>query len=434
MTTSGPAPIRPSAAPHRTSDDEDPELRAAVLATSRSILAAQQRAERELLAAREALRRQNNALTSTNAILQATLDATPVGVMVADGAGRLTLRNGRFDDLWPLQWPSAELHPALDSVLPAMQAQLTDPAAMATWLAQLKAGDGRSHELSCQTLDGRHLQCHALPQMLAQQPVGMVFNWLDVTERVQAEALRSQVHAGELAAQTRAQFISRASHELRAPLNAVLGFSQLLELNPLVARDADAMRYVGHIRTAGGHLQALMDDLMQVTQLDAGTLPLRLQVLDMYALACEMLALMQPMADAQGITLVAPASEASPLEVLGDTTRVRQVLLNLLSNAIKYNRARGRVSLRFDTAPGLLRLAIDDTGIGMSAHQLAHLFEPFNRLGAERSATEGTGLGLAITRQLVRAMNGTLDVHSVPDQGSRFVLGLPCPQPSPGSD
>jgi signal transduction histidine kinase len=371
-----------------TGDHElnQPGLRAAVLAASRSILAAQQCAERELMmAAREALERQNSALAQTNSILQATLNATPVGVLVADGGGAVGLRNHRFDLLWsaaadaagpqdaaPGAGPGRHGEQTVDALLPAMQTRLTQPEALAQWLAAVQRQPEAEHALSCQTTDGRHLHCQAIPHWCEDRAAGMVYNWLDVTDRARAADMHAQVAAAELAAKAKSEFISRASHELRTPLNAVLGFSQLLQINPVI--DADA---VG------------------------------------------------PLAAERPVRSLGVVASAPTARVLGDATRVRQVLLNLLSNALKYNRPHGEVATRLTADGARWALAVADNGAGMQAEQLLHLFEPFNRLGAERSGAEGTGLGLAITRRLLRAMNGSIEVSSAPGKGSVFTIRLP---------
>jgi signal transduction histidine kinase len=267
-----------------------------------------------------------------------------------------------------------------------------------------------------------------MPQKHGNETVGVVYNWLDVTESVQAEAMRNRVLAAESATRAQIAFMSRASHELRTPLNAVLGFSQLLQGHPKVVDDAQVKRQVDYIRTAGEHLLALMDDLLQISQLEAGSMKLHVEPLDLGAMLRDTLALMHPQARLRDIVLIEPAPARAWVQ--GDVTRVRQVLMNLLSNAIKYNVPGGLVRLTLAEQPGRWLLDIADDGPGITAEQTLHLFEPFNRLGAERSGVEGTGLGLVIARQLMLAMNGTIALRSTPGAGSVFTLAWPSAAPA----
>ncbi len=232
----------------------------------------------------------------------------------------------------------------------------------------------------------------------------------------------------EAANQGKSAFLARMSHELRTPLNAVLGFSQLLALDTQLQQSPTAAQQLQHIRAAGEHLLEMVDEVLDLARIEAGGLRLVLEAVDLGALVAESLALTEPLARRHQVTLQAPA-DALPFWVLADRTRLRQVLVNLLTNAIKYNRPGGRVELRLGTGPDaparLATVTVQDTGIGMSAAQLAALFQPFNRLGAETGSVEGTGLGLVIARQLAEAMQGRLQVASVPGVGTSFTLGLP---------
>ncbi|MDE1949907.1 MAG: PAS domain-containing sensor histidine kinase, partial [Burkholderiales bacterium] len=378
--------------------------------------------ERELRALHEALEKRNAELAAANSILAATLDATPVGVLVIRRDGAVGLRNRRFEALWALGDAPAR---AGEDWVATVCACLAEPADFENWLCVVRAAPEREHEFECRSRDGRHLHCRTSPQRQGATTVGVVFNWLDVTERVQSEELQAQLRAAELAARAKAQFISRASHELRTPLNAVLGFSQLLQRNPIVLADAQIARKVGHIRTAGEHLRALMDDLLQISRVEMGALALEVEPIDLAALLRQTVAIMQPQADQRSVEFVFQPALPERAWILGDGTAVRRVLMNLLSNAIKYNRPQGRVTLRLAPAEASWGLEVVDTGAGLVPEQVEHLFEPFNRLGAERSGIEGTGLGLAITHQLVQALQGRIEAQSWPGVGSCFTLSLP---------
>ena len=257
----------------------------------------------------------------------------------------------------------------------------------------------------------------------------------DRTARVEAlrarEAAAAAEHQRDLAqsaSQAKTQLLSRVSHELRTPLNAVLGFSHLLMLDP-ARLDAASRRQIQHISDAGQHLLALVDEVLQINQTEAGQLMLDLQPVRLAAVAQQVLALAQPLALPLGLTLVLDdGGNGDPMDgpqALADPRRVREVLTNLVSNAIKYNRLGGEVRLSLGGDAKWVRIEVSDTGIGMSPAQQAHLFEPFNRLGAEQLKISGHGLGLSIARTLVHAMGGQLQAYSEPGEGSRFELSLP---------
>ena len=179
------------------------------------------------------------------------------------------------------------------------------------------------------------------------------------------------------------------------------------------------------MQQAGWHLARLIDDVLDLSRIEAGQFGVDSQSVALGPLLDDTLQMSQPMAAAAGITLQAAYHGQAPLRVLADPTRLRQVMLNLLSNAIKYNRAGGSVQVRAASEAGRVRIDVVDTGLGMSADQLAHLFEPFNRLGREREGFEGTGIGLALTRQLMQLMDGELQVRSEAGAGTHATLLLP---------
>jgi signal transduction histidine kinase/CheY-like chemotaxis protein len=244
-------------------------------------------------------------------------------------------------------------------------------------------------------------------------------NW-DVTDVRNAAAAREERLLALRESQAKSSFLARISHELRTPLNAVLGFSQLLLAEGVGPDPATWRQRVTHIQASGEHLLALIDDVLNLSSLQSGELPLSLQPVALAALAQTSLPLVELLARDHGVSL-----HLGPLDgwALADPVRLRQVLLNLLSNAIKYNRPGGKVSVSAAMDAGWLLLRVEDTGRGLDAEQISHLFEPFNRLGVERDIA-GTGIGLAIVQASVQHMGGTVQVRSVPGQGSCFELSL----------
>jgi len=247
----------------------------------------------------------------------------------------------------------------------------------------------------------------------------------DVTERKAAETARREKELAERASLAKSQFLSQMSHELRTPLNAVLGFAQILLADRKEPLTTTQRGRVARIQDAGEHLLALINDLLDLSRIEAGGLALSIEPVDVDAALQEAIALVQAKADERGIT-VRRAVARDALRVAADRTRLRQVLVNLLSNAIKYNRERGSVSVdAHRTADGAAAICVTDTGIGIPADRLARLFVPFERLGQEAGPIEGTGIGLALAKAIVERMQGRLTVKSAVGVGSTFCVELP---------
>ncbi len=222
------------------------------------------------------------------------------------------------------------------------------------------------------------------------------------------------------------------SHELRTPLNAILGFAQLLELDELPEDQASS---VDQIQVAGRHLLSLINEVLDISRIEAGRVSLSTEPVEVGDLLEEVATLLAPVAEAAGIELSVDTDGARVLRVHADRQRLVQVLLNLGSNAVKYNSRGGSVAFSTATAAkGRVRLEVRDTGPGIAHEQQGELFIPFSRLGAERSAVEGTGVGLALSKQLVEVMGGAIGVESFPGHGSTFWVELLSVEPTgPGA-
>lgn len=246
----------------------------------------------------------------------------------------------------------------------------------------------------------------------------------DVTDRARIEkALREAKEEADRANHAKSDFLSRMSHELRTPLNSILGFGQLLDRQSPTETQRPRIRY---ILSAGRHLLNLINEVLDISRIEAGTLQLSVEPVCVEEAIGEALDLMRPIAAERTIALAATCSLDKTTYVLADRQRLKQVLLNLLSNAVKYTAVKGSVTVSFsDDGKGITRLSVRDTGAGIPVEKLARLFTPFDRLGAEQSAVEGTGLGLALCQRLVQAMNGSIGVNSTLGGGSTFWLDLP---------
>ena len=263
----------------------------------------------------------------------------------------------------------------------------------------------------------------AVAERDAQGGVAWYGHVADITDHVLYEEAKVAAEAAERASQAKTEFLSRMSHELRTPLNAVLGFAQLLRLDarqPLVPAQRAKVEL---IERAGAHLLGMIGDVLDLSRIEAGSLPLSLEPIAVAETVREATDLVGQAAQRLGVTLL-PADLPPAVHVQADRLRLRQVLVNLLSNAVKYNRRGGQVAVSGRLAGDWVELDVRDTGPGLSAQQRAHLFEPFNRLGAERTGIEGTGIGLVIVRRLVELMGASIEVDSEPGRGSCFRLRL----------
>jgi signal transduction histidine kinase/CheY-like chemotaxis protein len=235
----------------------------------------------------------------------------------------------------------------------------------------------------------------------------------------------------ERANQAKSAFLSRMSHELRTPLNAIIGFGQLLGMDDLDRRQRE---HVEHILRAGRHLLELINDVLEISRIEAGELALAPEAVSLDEAVRDVLALLEPLAAQRDLCMTADLDGLGANGyVQADRHGFRQILLNLVANAIKYNRVGGSVDVSFArTDTGRVRTLIADTGPGMGPAQLARLFEPFDRLGAEHGKVEGTGLGLTLSKRLVEAMGGSIAVESQVGLGCAFTVELAVADPPSG--
>ena len=267
---------------------------------------------------------------------------------------------------------------------------------------------------------------------------GAVVIFVDISERKKAGAeIRAAYQATEAATRAKSTFLSNMSHELRTPLNAVIGYAELAEEKAAEEGAPDLVSDLGKIRVAGHHLLTLINQVLDLSKVEAGRMEIEVSEFTLAGLAADVITTVKPMADQRGDRLEVSVIDHSGL-CRGDVGKLTQTLLNVVSNAIKFT-STGliEVSLRLPS-DGWLEIKVTDSGIGMTRKQLRRVFEPFSQ--ADPSTTRrygGTGLGLAICRSFCRLMGGDIDATSVLGAGSRFVIRVPVevvetPVPSPG--
>ena len=353
------------------------------------------------------------------------LNNVPIGVIYTDLRGNVKQTNPRFCELTGY---------SLDELLHMSLADYTHPEDMlqdVDLMAQLVRGEipmYRRHKRYI-AKHGATVWVQATVSLLRDEnakPRSIVGVVEDITEHLKLEEAERAREAAEASNRAKSEFLSRMSHELRTPLNAMLGFAQLLELDPRHPL-TDAQRpWVSQIQQAGWHLLEMINDVLDLSRIESGNLRLQIETLNLTELLGATIAMVDGEAQQRRIVITHEFAPGTAT-VLGDSTRVKQILTNLLSNAVKYNTEGGRIHIASRLlGSDSVEMVVTDTGLGMTPDQLAELFQPFNRLGRERSVQQGTGIGLVISQRLSDLMGGSLRAHSVAGQGSAFTLTLPC--------
>jgi PAS domain S-box-containing protein len=246
----------------------------------------------------------------------------------------------------------------------------------------------------------------------------------DITERLHAqEVLVKSKEEAERTTRFKDRFLSTMSHELRTPLNAILGFSELLCDERYGSLNERQRRYIEHIHTGGRHLLQLINEILDLSKIEAGRFELAIETVPIQTSFGEVLSVMRPLADRKSQTL-SQRNEAG-LHVRADATRLKQVLMNLVGNGIKFTPEGGQVELVARRRDDRVQIEVRDTGPGIPFEEQERIFEAFYRLQKSGEATEGTGLGLAITQRIVEMHGGKLALESQPGQGSCFYFSLP---------
>ncbi len=359
-------------------------------------------------------RRAELALASSEGRFRQLVEQAPDPVFVVDSAGIIRVCNQRTADVFG--YTASELvGQGIEMLVPqgarGVHRIVRDDYMAAPTKRAMGAGMG---------LSGRRRNGAEFPIEVSLSPIdtpegpAVVAIARDITDRLRAQEMMQVDRA-------KSAFLSRMSHELRTPLNSILGFTQLLEIG---GPRADQVEALEQIQRAGHHLLDLLNDLLEFERVRSGHVTFSIEPVNVDEAIHDALRLVEPSAQSAQVTLTVEPPDGGEVWASCDRQRLNQVLLNILSNAIKYNVPGGRVSVSAATNHAVTSVAITDTGTGIEPSQLANLFVPFERLGADARAVEGAGVGLALSKMLTEGMGGKISVSSTPGAGSTFTVAL----------
>lgn len=350
--------------------------------------------------------------------LSSAVEHSSASVLITDAQGRIEYANPRLSAI------SGFSRDELIGKSPSLfkSGEKSQAYYNAMW-SQLKAGHVWHDEFRNRHKDGSEYWVKSSIDPIRDE-TGALTHYVAVQEDV--TELKEAKEQAEKANQAKSEFLSAMSHELRTPLNAIIGFSQLMlsiRKDPLSAKQQERVEM---ILSAGNQLLELINEILDLSRIEAGRLDLSMEAVMMSPLVAECVAQVGEAARHRRIDMVISDEGDVPLRARADQRRLRQVLLNLLTNAIKYNRDGGRVVIETTCGADLVTLSVSDTGLGIPAHRQSEMFQPFNRLGAEATTIEGTGIGLVVTKALVESMGGSISYSSVDGEGSTFSIQLAC--------
>jgi len=371
-------------------------------------------------------KRSEEALRESEGRKSAIVESSLNCIIAADDRGRIIEYNTAAERIFGLRREDVLRKGLWDTIIPPRLRRAHQRGLDAM---EIGAGDepGRRFETICIRADGSEFPVELSVAAFQQDGKTMFSTSIrDLTERVHAETMR-------LESEAKSRFVAAMSHELRTPLNSILGFSQLLASSGTGGLNDRQQRYVGHIESSGRHLLALINDVLDLSKVEAGQMEVELEPIELEPLLEEAVNQLRPLADAKPLELV--LDPAPGIWIRADRRRFLQVMLNLLSNAIKFTTAGGTVRVVAVRAGRTARISVIDSGIGIPPEEQERIFEEFTQVDRQSArSVEGTGLGLALSRRLLQLMRGTIQVESQEGKGSTFSMVLPRIRPGEVAD
>ena len=366
------------------------------------------------------------ALASQEALYRTLIEAAPQIIWVADADGQVALLNKAWREFSGLsdeeslgtRWAEA-LHPE------------DLPDVLAKWERAYNHGETYSGECRFRAKDGSY-QTFIFIGAPVRDNSGKIINWVgintNIADRVEAEiALQEAKDAAEYANRAKSEFLATMSHELRTPLNAIIGFSEILRDEILGTINDEQKELVLDIHTSGNHLLAMINDILDLSKIEAGKMELQLEHFSVKEAVTEVNTIVNALANKKQIQLTLEFDQ--DVSIQADKIKFKQILYNLLSNAIKFTDAGGEVNTKFEVSESALLGSVTDTGVGISSQDREKLFQPFTQLDAASTRSHsGTGLGLALTNRLIQLHGGKIWVDSAINEGSTFSFTFPLHQ------
>nr|WP_315597385.1 ATP-binding protein [uncultured Cupriavidus sp.] len=347
-------------------------------------------------------------------------DGIPHMVMTADAHGRIDYCNQRWSAYTGLSLEQTQSGAWQSAIHPDDFNRNIDG-----WTDAVAAGREYEIEYRLRRMSDGAYRWHLERGSPLRDMNGKIVKWLASCTDI--EDLKQAQESAERANRAKSEFLSSMSHELRNPLNAILGFAQLMASDsppPTPSQQAS----LEQILKAGWHLLELVNEILDLAKIEAGHMSLSPEPVSVVDILHECHAMLEHQALRREIRMRFPPGDTA-CYVRADRTRLKQILVNLLSNAIKYNRDRGSVDVQLCPTGNRVRVSVCDTGAGLTPERLAQLFQPFNRLGHEAGPVEGTGIGLVVAKRLVELMGGAISAESTPGEGSVFWIELPAAHP-----
>ena len=378
-------------------------------------------------------------LRKTTSRLTTLIQNLESGILVEDENRRILLANQTFCDIFRLPLsPEALRGPDCDSLLRQAAALFQDPQTVIEDIQQILQIRQPLIGQEIQLIDGRTLERDYIPIFIDNDYQGHLWQYRDITERKRVQQqLEQAIRSTEAANRAKSNFLATMSHEIRTPLNAILGLTDLLRLTRL---DDEQQDFVDTIHNSGSMLLALINDILDFSKIEADKLELERRGFGLHRCVQDVVHMMSSLADEKGLELQLNIAPDVPRRIIGDVTRLRQVLVNLVSNGVKFTQ-KGRVTIdvavqKDPTAlenTAEIRFAVQDTGVGIPEENCDGLFKAFSQLDTSVNRRfGGTGLGLAICKKLVEAMGGTIGFQTQPGVGTTFHFTIQAPLlPSP---